>query len=291
MIITANDENMINLFGFSVKYTAPEPLILKRFINLWYFIYGMWRKIRPLLKAFDVVRKRGDLFLLMVAIDLVFLSIVYIFGRSIGSLFPSDPTKLIGMFGTPGKVLAFLLFYLVVYHLIIIFIYSFFKLGILSIIKGLFVKERFAFRRLGKFYLLNVINYSLLFIVFLVLAAILSFIFKQEILKYVLMVVAVISAFFAYAFININHSLFIDHKRVFKRSLFLCFKRINKYIPVYVFSVLIALVYGVVIFLLFLLFKNFRYDGSAIMSVFTLIYFYLVLAFNRIYFYVIVKEM
>ena len=76
-----------------------------------------------------------------------------------------------------------------IYYLIALFVYSFFKYCLLDFIKSLFGPGKFSFRRLGQFYLLNIIIAAIFFGISIIAGAVLINL-KESYQPYVFIILA-----------------------------------------------------------------------------------------------------
>ena len=101
-----------------------------------------------------------------------------------------------------------------IYRLLQIFVYSFFKYSILDFIKSMFQKTEFSFKRLGRFYLLNIILILPLFIAFnFILGSV-----KEAYRPYFFVITAVPISLFLYVILSLSHSFFNEGNSI-KNSL------------------------------------------------------------------------
>lgn len=198
----------------------------------------------------------------------------------------------------------FLLFLVIIYYLIFLFLYSFFKHIVLFFVKSILDKKslKLLFDRIGKFYLLNIILFLTLFLVFFVLSLLAASV-QEGIAPFVSLLILSLYSVFAYACVNMSHVLFYEGKSLVESlrvgTKFLT--KFNKYYGVYL-TIIFAFA---IVFLLFTVFGNvLNYtvfqDSNALLqygNVYTMaftyavgIIFYIGILFNRFYFYNILKE-
>ncbi|MBW2988705.1 hypothetical protein KY358_00140 [Candidatus Woesearchaeota archaeon] len=249
------------------------------------------------LNVFRLIRKSPHIYLYTVIIDFIFLAFILIAGKFLGSLIPSDPARLMAVFKTQANLLLFVILYPVIFYLFVILIYSLAKLMILNIALSLYEKRRFKLQGFGKFYCLNL----LLFIIFLTVAlafiSLSSLIFKMDFLKYVALVFMLPFAFFSYSILNIAHTLFIKDRRsgMIRSSFKIAFHKTRAYSSFAFWSILLALSYLVIYNILHQLFRFTLFLNKDFLSAYgplyvrifnisSIIFVYLIIAFNRIYF-------
>ena len=204
---------------------------------------------------------------------------------------------------------AFIIFVLIttllklVYYLIVLFIYSFFKYSILDFVKSLFENTEFSFKRLGQFYSLNIIIAGIFFAVMMLLNFILASI-QQSYAPFVFIILAVPYVLFLYVIINTSHSLFYEGdsiKNTIKKGFRMAFTKIKSYRETILIIVLFALALWLLFFgsgysIQFIASKNYNlylntyaYFKQVSIIVFDIVV-YLVILINRISFYSVVKE-
>ncbi|MBI2655344.1 hypothetical protein HYX06_02875 [Candidatus Woesearchaeota archaeon] len=258
-------------------------------------------KIRNLIKdslfakSFNLAKSNPGKVGLMVLFDISFLASFYyilplLLSYTAGAvLWPQS-----GAF-----IYAYLLFDFI-YRLLQIFVYSFFKYSVLDFIKSLFQKTEFSFRRLGQFYLLNIILIFPLFITFnFVLGGI-----KEAYRPYFFIITGIPIFLFLYAILSLAHSFFNEGnslKNSLRKSFSLTFGNMKSYretigaiILAFLVLGLLFLIAGYLIrvstsgnYLLYL--KAYAYfKTSAIIIVNAVIYF--IILINRILFYSAARE-
>ena len=233
----------------------------------------------------------------MVLFDLMFFSSVYGL-QNLSQYFAQSlvlPTTIL-------SAVIFIIFSLI-YYLIVLLVYSFFKYSILDFIKSLFGKTEFSFKRLGHFYSLNIIIAGIFLAIMLSLSFILGSI-KQSYQPFVFIFLALPYSLFLYITINISHSLFYQGasiKDTIKKSFKITFTKIKSYRE----TILIMIVFALVLWLLFLgsgylirfltsknyslYLTSYAYFKQISIIVVDLV-FYLVILINRISFYALVKN-
>src|SRR3989338_4258597 len=126
---------------------------------------------------------------------------------------------------------AIFIIFSLIYYLIALFAYSFFKYSILDFIKSLFERTEFSFKRLGQFYSLNIIIAGI-FLAVMLLANFLLASIKQAYAPFVFIFLAVPYMLFLYATVNISHSLFYQGysiKESIKKGFKITFTKIRIY--------------------------------------------------------------
>ena len=249
------------------------------------------------LKSFGLLKSNPNKAGLMVLFDVLFL--VSFFGLQTLSLYYAKnlalPTDL-------SSAIVFIAFSLI-YYLIALFAYSFFKYSIMDFIKSLFENKEFSFKRLGSFYSLNILIVGIFFAIMLVFNFILASV-KLPYQPFVFTFLAVPYSLFLYVITNIAHSSFYQGASIkdsIKKGFRITFKKIKSYKEIILTIILAALLLWLLFFgsgylLKLLTSKNYNlylntyaYFTEASKWLSTIV-FYLIIFINRISFYAIVKE-
>ena len=192
------------------------------------------------------------------------------------------------------------LFIQVIHLLLFVFVYSFFKYCILHIITLFFNEKKFNFNRLLRFYYLNLILLIFALVIFYAMGFVYSLIIRPNTGAIVASVVFVIYALFIYIIIGISHSLFVrgfSLKQILKKTMVLL-KRTRSYAGMILFSLSVLLIYTVLYNLITYILRYLYRDPNTVFlsgyfnffSLVTLIILYLLIVFNMLYFYLIVKK-
>lgn len=249
-------------------------------------------------KVLKIIKKNSPIYLYTIIFDLIFLALIMTVGKYLGSLIPQDPQQLMELFKTQTNLLLFVIIYPIIYYLFVIFIYSITKLSILNLIKSLYEKNKFNLKGLGIFYLLNILLFITFFLTASALLAVSALILERGFLKYLVLILAIPFLFFAYSTINISHTLFIkDQKnKIIKKSFNTAFNKINKYGTFIIWNIILILIYLILYNIIHLIFRLTLFTnkellttyGSTYLKIFniiSIIFIYLLISFNRIYFY------
>ena len=196
-----------------------------------------------------------------------------------------------------------LLIFTLIYYLITLLVYSFFKYSILEFIKSLFDKAEFSFKRLGQFYSLNImiagIFFAIMFLANFLLASV-----KAQYRPFVFIFLAVPYLMFLYIIVNTSHSSFYQGasiKDAIKKGFEITFKKIKVYRETILIMILFALLLWLVFFgsgylVRLIASKNYNlylnayaYFKQASIIIFDIVFYFIILI-NRISFYAIVKE-
>lgn len=265
-----------------IKKKEPKKIIKKEFLFL---------------KSFHLAKSNLSKTGLMVLFDVLFL--IAVFGlQNLIQYFAQS----LALPKTIASAITFIIFSLI-YYLILLFIYSFFKYCILDFIKSLSENKDFSFKRLGEFYALNIVIGGVFFAIMLLLNSILAGI-KQDYAPFVFIVLAVPYLLFLYIIANTSHSLFYQEasiKESIKKSLKITFTKIKTYRE----TILVMILFALVLWLLFygagylvrtftsknysLYLTAYAYFKQISIIVFDLV-FYIVILINRISFYALAKE-
>ncbi len=249
-------------------------------------------------KVFNTIKQNPHKYLYTLVLDFIFLALIVLIGKALGSLIPQDPQQIMGLLKAKSNLVLFSLIYIALYYLLIIFIYSIAKLSILNIIKSLYEKNKLNLKRLGKFYSLNISIFALFFFAALIILGILTLTLERDFIKYIVLILLIPFLFFLYSIINISHILFIQgtRKGIIKKSFDIAFNKIDRYGMFVVWNIILTLLYSLLYNIISFFFKAFIFTNqemltsygdiySKIINIISIIFIYLVISFNRIYFY------
>lgn len=244
------------------------------------------------LEVLRKIKSNPSLFFCMLLFDAMFLLSIY------------SANKIVGVF-SEGRIILpiYALAYMAVYFLIFVALYSFFKYSILHFIKSMFEKDVLDFDNFGKFYLLNIILLFVFAIIFLLLSAIVPLIIAQDYQKLILRIMLILFLFFSYAILNLCHSYFINKKKIrcsLSSAFNSAFKKLPSYMPVFLGSMFFLVIYFLIYMLIGYILKYTLFSKpvplhyntlyNLVFSIATITVFYLINAFNRIYFYLILQK-
>ena len=241
-------------------------------------------------KSFNLAKSNPGKIGLMVLFDVSFLAsfryiLPFLYGYSASYI----------LWPQSGAFIYVYLLYDFIYKLLQIFVYSFFKYSILDFIKSLFQKTEFSFRRLGHFYLLNIILMLPLFMAF-------SFMLdsvKEPYRHYFFIITGIPISLFLYVILNLSHSFFNDGDSLnnsLVKSFSVAFEKIRSYRETILAVILALLALGTLFliagylirlftsgdYLLYL--KAYNYFQKATIIIVDLVLYFAVLI-NRISFY------
>lgn len=245
-------------------------------------------------KTFNLFKKNKDSMFMILIFDIWFLATIAISAKIaefLGKSLFKQPLQFYS--ATP------LIIFAVGYYIILVLIYSFFKYFVLNYVKRMFIKVKTDIKRFRSFFLLNLIIAITLFVIFIALNGVLLLNVKREVAPYIFLLILVPFAFFFYAIINIAHSLFINlinTKDVLRKTIKITFTNIKSYAGIYLSSIIIFSIYYFIYYIVALALKNtssyivYYSIYLKIFIVLTGIILYIMIFFNRVYFYLIIKE-
>ncbi|MBU1945956.1 MAG: hypothetical protein KKC54_03230 [Nanoarchaeota archaeon] len=249
-------------------------------------------------KVIHIIKKDPLNYLYTIILDFLFLALILFIGRYTGSLIPQNPEQLMALFKTQSALLLFAIVYPLVYYLVIILIYSSVKMTILNLVRSLHEKINFSFKGFWKFYWMNVLVFLIFVLAGLVLLGISALILTQSFLKYFILILAIPFFFFLYSIINISGTIFIKSpgKGMIKKSFSISFNKIKEYGMFIVWDILFILIYLIIYNLIHLFFRTVVFSNDALLSsyggvyltafnIISLVFFYIIISFNRVYFY------
>ena len=255
-------------------------------------------------KTWGLIKKNPKNSLLIILFDVLFLASVSVLYGLISSLISED------IEATKAIMLVYLVLILL-YYLGLVFLYSFFKYLVLNSIKSFFehfqtkfklLKGREFFAGLKKFYLLNLLTFAVFFTGFLILNSLFLMSTKQEYAPYIFLTINLPFFLILYIFINISHTLFSEFKEVgmkeVVRNTFRTVAKIKAYAGIFLMNIAAIIVYFIVFYFIGLVLKATIFKGymvsiqpyNMIFAIITNIFLYLILFFNRIYFYNVIKN-
>lgn len=249
------------------------------------------------LKVFKLIKKKPYIYLYTIILDFIFLALILLIGRYFGSLITPNIPQLMDFFKSQANLLIVTLVYASVYYLLIIFIYSIVKLSILQLINSIYKKSKFTMKGFGKFYSLNIGLFVIFFSFALITLTILALVLRRDFLKYLILVLLIPFLFFVYSLINIAHTLHIQgvKKGIIKKSFSIAFNKINKYGIFLVWDIILISIYLLFYNLIHLIFRSLVFTNRELLATYSstylkafniisIIFIYLIVAFNRIYF-------
>jgi len=151
------------------------------------------------------------------------------------------------------------------------------------------VSKKFVLKELIRFFVANVIVLFTFLLGSLIVLTLLNYLFIDNLFKGIVIIYGIVSVFLFYPFMNKFHLLFIKGKKRYIKETFKMLKKVKKYGPIYLWSALLFIVY-----MLVFAFLTYLFGGSELFIVInrivTIIFGYSVVAYNRFYFYLLVKR-
>lgn len=248
-------------------------------------------------RTLKALGSKKKLFFFILLFDLLLLISISLLNNIIKMFIPEDYSILASWFSSVSGVLIFALFYTIGYFALILIVYSFIKYCILDLVKSVFSRHSFNISRLWGFYRLNIMIIGIPFVIVIMFAMIVSILIQREYAALLLAFIMLPVLFFYYPFFNLCQSMFYkQNKNPIRNSLRITFKGIQKYISIYLTSIMLLAAYYIISLIFTLVFKYalFRteelyhayYPGFlAVYQVITIIVLYLLMSFNRIEFY------
>ena len=252
------------------------------------------------------IKKNKKKTLCILLFDLLFVAAVYAFTTILKSVIPANPEFYLSVFKSAGSFLTFVALFYVVYVLVLIFIYTFFKYHVLYYVKSIIEKTRFNYKSLWKFFALNVLLFVILFVLFVIIALIHSYWVREAAKPYFAKVVIILFLLFSYVVVNTAHSMFAWQKKkkimnTVKKMFGIIFTKPKNYFWQLVFAVAVFAVFSAIVFLtgFFIDYiilggkgatKEFAMAYNAVLMIITAIMIYCVAFANRVYFYLSVNK-
>jgi|TARA_B100002003_G_C14050101_1_gene505791 hypothetical protein len=246
-------------------------------------------------KNFNLLKKNLDNIFLIFIFDVWFLAVL---------LGTSKLAEFLGprLFSQPLESYSIspLLIFGIIYFIILTIIYSFFKYIVLHHINRIFWHTDLNFKRFGSFLLMNLVILISYLIIYFALNGIFLINVKSQFTPIMLLLIIIPFVFFSYAFLNISHSLFLnfpDNKSILKKAVLMTLTKVRSYSGIYLWSAIILAVYFILFYSISFLIVNNPdlslqsyqiYQNAS--KVITAIALYLLVFFNRSYFYLITKE-
>jgi len=223
-------------------------------------------------ETYSLIRKNLNNYLKTLFFDFIFLIIIFLVGQKITPLIytlQSDPVSLFSA--------------VVGYYLVLLFLYSIIKCMII----GLIISKKFVIKDIFRMFRINLTILFVILAVSLILLTALNYLFIANFFKVISVIYLLILLFYFYPFMNHVHLNYIKNNYLKKSFTFI--KKIKRFIPVYLWTAGLFLVFLLISGLSSLLFHGASWYLE-INRVLTIIFGYLVFAFNRYYLYIIIKE-
>lgn len=248
-------------------------------------------------RTFRRIKNNPLIFFYIFLFDIIFLLSVSFFNILINLVLPSDSYELSALFSSYSGLVSFAVMYTAAYLVIIIALYSLAKHYVLKLISSMFRLQK-SQKGSWKFFLLNlkILGIPLLAAVFL--SILIAVAIDQDYAPFLLGIIFALFMIIYYPFINICHSLFSIGEKPARKSIMLSLK---KSYSVYVHTILMLTIYYLISLLLTFILKHslFRTETMyntyypsffAVYSIITIIFFYLILSFNRVAFFQLARD-
>lgn len=155
-----------------------------------------------LFKELKETRKNKSLYLVVAFYFAIFL-VAFVLGKTFSALASSYKTN----------PLFFAILISIIYALILVFSYSFFKLGIINAVDKKQISKK-SFASLGSFFKFNIVSLVLALIVFLIVGSVLTYSLKNQVV--VGAIFFAIFAIFYYPFLSFSQFEFVQNRKIFK---------------------------------------------------------------------------
>lgn len=266
-----------------MSYSIKILIIMIKKIKRSYFV-----------KTFNLIKKNKDSMFMVFIFDIWFLATIAVSAKAAEFLGKSLFKQSLQFYS-----MTYLIAFALGYYVILILIYSFFKYFVLHYLKRMFDKVKIDFKRFGSFFLMNLIIAISLFVIYMVLNGIFLLNVKQQLRPSALLLISIPFIFFSYAMINIAHSLFINLtniKDVIRKAFKITFTSIKSYAGIYLSGIIIFAIYYFIYFMINSVLRNtasYIFYYSLYIKIFMVlagVIFYIVIFFNRVYFYLIIEK-
>ncbi|MBI2138624.1 hypothetical protein HYU13_03485 [Candidatus Woesearchaeota archaeon] len=251
------------------------------------------------LSALLLIKRQKKLFASSLLLDYLFLGATLLAGSLVGKAIPQDAESLVAYFGSQTNALVFALAYPLLYYIFLIFLYSIAKLGVLLLIERMHGKKNLRIEMLWKFFLNNLAIFGIFAFGAAVIAGLFGLLFEREFLKNIVFVLSIPFILYLYALINIAHSFFVrDHggQGIVVRAIHALFSKVKKFGVFLFWDILLGAFFYFLYFLMHLFFtKAVFFNQAAVnalgsyysqwLAFLSSLFLYLIIGFNRIYFY------
>ena len=223
-------------------------------------------------ETYSLIRKNLNNYLKTLFFDFIFLIIIFFVGQKIAPMIytlQSDPVSLFSA--------------VIGYYLVLLFLYSIIK----CFIVGLIISKKFVIKEIFRMFWINLTILFVILAVSLIFFTALNYLFIANFFKVISFIYLLILLFYFYPFMNGVHLNYI--KKNYLRKSFALIKKVKKFAPIYLWTVVLFLAFLLISGLFSLLFQGANWYLETNKAL-TIIFGYLVFAFNRYYFYNIIKE-
>ena len=235
-------------------------------------------------KTFQLIKENPSKFLYTLLFDSLFILLITVINNLSYMVIPQDPAAIQAL---PQSQLISVFVFFPLYLLLSLIIYSTFKYFILNKIVPLFKKKEAGMNHLSRFYLLNFLIFLAYLVIFIIITTIYSSTIKPEYMRLVYILTVLPFTIISYLFLNIAHTIFITKPEINStliKSYNITFKKFKQFIPVILVSISVYLSSVLIFFISISLSLQQIY-----VQIISLILFYLMIAFNRIYIFKIIN--
>ena len=245
------------------------------------------------------VREHPFRYAFTVVLDFLFLGSIILVGNFLSGIVPTDPEALLAMFGGKTSLVLFSLAYPVGYYLFLMLLYSVVKWFILEQVGIISSREKKVMGDFGRFYLLNVGLFIIFFGVALLFLVLLRVVFEEKFFRPALSILSFPLLFFSFALVNICHAQFLLGKRqkVIAHGIRRLFPEMLRYGGFILWDIVVGGIFYLLLTLVHLALRPLVLGSTQAMAQYGTIYIgifqalslillYLLIAMNRIYFFI-----
>lgn len=254
-------------------------------------------------ESMKVYAKKKEYFLKILVLDIVFVAALLIVAWIFNRIQPADVNLFIANLGGRGPALTFAIAFALIYTLIILLVYSFFKFLVLGRIRDVRGKPHFDMKGLPQFYFLNLMIVFTWLVVFSFLSWAISSLIGPTYVDTFSSILSFVAVVAIYAMINISHFIF-EHDlhawHVFKEGLRVLFTRIKLWYSPFVVAAVAYAIYRLALIIISWLvnviaqppyFALRAHPGYYIpVTVVGVLLIYLTISFNRLYFQILLSK-
>lgn len=252
------------------------------------------------IEAFNLIKSNPKEIFKIIIFDILFLISVKVLYELIELLMPKNITEI-----SPGNGIM-LLIMILLYYIAFLLVYSLCKRMVLKIIRQLFNKK--VIKKFGtakSFFFLNLVIYVMFFLIFILINSLVVLSAKQEMQSIVFLIINIPLFLLFYYFVNFSHTSFAQSEKIrlssnLKES-FRLLGKFKEYAKLFLINLGAVIAYAIIYFLIGSLFKITLFSSRTMVAkynniyvasfvIITTLFFYLILLFNRIYFFKIVKN-
>jgi hypothetical protein len=265
------------------------------------------KKSGPLMESFKstvfaqsmrLFKEKKMYFLKILLVDIMFVLAILLVAWVFKRIQPKTLEEFMAMAGSPERALALSLGFVILYTLMIMFVYSFFKFLVLGRIRDVQSRPNFGMKGMTNFYMLNLLILFAWVVVFLIIGWLLDYMVNPEYMEGFTKFFAIVAVLVLYLMINIAHFLFEHDTKVwhvFSNAVRILFTKAKVYYGPLVFAVVMYFAYSVFGRLIGLFIKAvFNPRPSVLASsikyaipflILIVVFLYFTISFNRLYFH------